>query len=175
MIETSRLAIRPIKFSDCEPLNELFADPEVMRYSINGTKTPEEVEGWVEDVIGGGRTGNGINIFAVVNKKISAVIGYCGLTHFPDVDGAAEIEMGYRLIREHWGHGYATEAAVAVRDYAFVELELARLVSLIEPTNKSSIGVATKVGMSYEKEVMLENYDHPDHLYSMKNIVTCRV
>ena len=62
-----------------------------------------------------------------------------------------------------WGYGYATEAARAVRDYAFSELNLNRLVALIEPVNQRSIRVAEKLGMRYEKDVMLEGYDYPDY------------
>jgi len=70
-----------------------------------------------------------------VKKSTSEFIGYCGLTLFPDIDGTAEIEIGYRLIRKFWGYGFATEATSAVRDYAFSELKLTRLVALIEPSN----------------------------------------
>ncbi len=86
----------------------------------------------------------------------------------PDIDGVAEFEIGYRLIRSVWGNGYATEAAIAVRDHAFTVLNLTRLVALIEPVNNRSIRVAEKLGMKYEKDVFLPDYDHADHLYSMR-------
>lgn len=169
MIETRRLEIRQLKFADHIALNELFSDPEVMNFSMSGTKTSDEVKVWLATVIEDRKTSKGINLFAVVNKQKSTLVGYCGLTEFPDIDGVAEVEVGYRLIRKYWGQGFATEAAIAVRDYAFVDLGLGRLVALIDPTNKRSICVAEKIGMSYEKEVMLEAYDYPDHLYSIKN------
>lgn len=171
MIETGRLEIRPLKHSDNKPLSLLFADSEVMEFSDNGTKTMMEVIDWVGSVVERSRTSNGVDLFAVDYKKTSALIGYCGLTLYPDIEANPEIEIGYRLIKKYWGHGFATEAASAVRDYAFCELKLPRLVALIEPTNMRSIRVANKIGMSFEKEVMLENYDHPDHLYSIENTV----
>ena len=167
MIETKRLELRPFVASDHEALSALFSDEEVMKSSINGTKSSEESEVWLTDQISAIENNNGITIFAVSSK--SSVPGYCGLTLPPNIDGSTEIEIGYRLIREYWGNGYATEAGGAVRDYAFINLKLARLVALIEPINQRSIGVAKKIGMSYEKDVMLEGYDHPDHLYSMNN------
>jgi hypothetical protein len=97
------------------------------------------------------------------------VIGYCGLFYFPDIDGQPEIEIGYRLARSAWGHGYATEAALSVRDFAVTTLGIKRLIAMIDPSNLASIRVAEKLGMRYEKEVMLEGYTHPDHIYAMNS------
>ena len=167
MIETTRLELRPLMSSDHRALDMLFSDQQAMNSSINGSKTSEEVMVWLTAQIAKSKDKSGISLLAVKQKLNAQVIGYCGLTLFPDIDGSAEIEIGYRLIRKYWGSGYATEAATAVRDYAFIELKLTRLVALIEPINQRSIGVARKIGMAYEKDIMLEGYDHPDHLYSM--------
>lgn len=169
MIETKRLMLRRLVISDHEALDTLFADEEVMESSNNGSLNTKEVGAWLKDRIEGYQRDSGVDILAVEVRSTSEVIGYCGLTRFPDIDGATEIEIGYRLIREFWGYGYATEAASAVRDYAFSELVLPRLVALIQPVNRRSIAVARKLGMTYEKEVMMEGYDHPDHLYSIDN------
>ena len=66
-----------------------------------------------------------------------------------------------------WGKGYATEAAGAVRDYGLGVLGRRRLVAIIDPQNAASIRVAEKIGMHFEKEVMLEGYTYPDHLYAL--------
>ena len=71
------------------------------------------------------------------------------------------------LARAHWGQGFATEAARAVRDYAFETLRLPRLVALIDPGNVRSIRVAERIGLRYDRDAMLEGYDHPDRLYSL--------
>ena len=173
MIETERLNLRSLKVTDYTALCVLFEDPEVMKSSIGGAKTSEEVRAWLFREIERSKNGSGIELLAVESKSTATAIGYCGLTQFSDIDGATEIEIGYRLIRKYWGNGYATEAAGAVRDYAFTVLKLDRLVALIEPVNIRSIAVAQKIGMSYEKEILLKEYDHPDHLYSMNNTVGC--
>jgi len=103
----------------------------------------------------------------VVERSKEDLIGYGGLYYYDDVNGQAEIELGYRLKRAAWGHGYASEAARAVRDFAFQTLHIKRLVALIDPDNVSSIRVAEKIGMEYESDVMLEGYDHPDHVYAI--------
>jgi RimJ/RimL family protein N-acetyltransferase len=64
------------------------------------------------------------------------------------------IEIGYRLARAYWARGLASEAAGAVRDYAFGVLALPRLVSIIDPNNSASIRVAEKNGLRHEKDVI---------------------
>jgi len=168
MIETERLKLRKLEASDLASFVVLFGDAEVMKSSDHGTLTPAEVTVWLKRQIEARTSSDGIDLLAVVGKQSSSVLGYCGLTLFPNLDGEREIEIGYRLIREYWHLGYATEAAIAVRDYAFSELKLERLVALIEPVNNRSIRVAEKIGMTYEKEVLVEGYDHPDYLYSIE-------
>jgi len=167
MIETKRLLLRRLVISDHEALVTLFGDEEVMEFSDDGPLDTEEVGAWLRKQIEGYRKSSGIEILAIERRSASDVIGYCGLTQFSDIDGSSEIEIGYRLIRQFWGCGYATEVASAVRDHAFSELQLTRLISLIDPVNRQSIRVAKKLGMNFEREVMMEGYDHPDHLYSM--------
>jgi RimJ/RimL family protein N-acetyltransferase len=110
----------------------------------------------------------GFGLWAVVEKPSRAVIGYCGLSRFADVGGRAETEVGYRLARAHWGKGFATEAALAVRNYAFDQLAISRLIAIIDPANAASIRIAKKLGMAYEKDVTFADYDHPDHVYAIE-------
>ena len=65
-----------------------------------------------------------------------------------------EVELGWTLARDAWGHGYATEAAIAVRDWAFRELRPPRLISMIFPANVRSQRVAEKIGERFEREVV---------------------
>jgi RimJ/RimL family protein N-acetyltransferase len=169
MIETKRLILRRLVLSDHAALETLLGNDEVMESSDDGPLTTEQVGAWLQGHIKGYENNTGIEILAVDHRSTSEFIGYCGLTEYPDIDGLCEIEVGYRLMRKFWGYGYATEAACAIRDYAFSELNLPRLVALIEPVNKRSIGVARKLGMKLEKDVMMEGYDHPDHLYTMSS------
>ena len=151
--------------SDLSVLERLLGDEKVMEFSDDGPLDSDEVGAWLTDQMEAYEENHGVGIFAVVTKSDSEFVGYCGLTVFPDIGGVPEMAVGYRLIRAAWGNGYATEAACAVRDYAFSELGQSRLVSLIEPSNKRSIRVAEKLGMNFEKEALLEDYDYPDHLY----------
>lgn len=142
----------------------VFGDSEVMRFG-DGVQTREWVDNWLRACLERYYQTWGFGPYAVVEKQSRIVTGYCGFFYFPDIDGQPEVEIGYRLARSAWGQGYATEAALAVRDFAFGTLGLKRLIAIIDPSNKVSIRVAQKIGMHYEKDVMLEGYTHPDHIY----------
>ena len=172
ILETERLILRQFRLSDADSLNTVFGDPEVMRFG-EGVKKPEWVTGWLRNCLENYRQSTGIGPWAVIQKSTQEMIGYCGLFHFPDVCGQPETEVGYRLARAHWKHGYATEAASAVRDYAFNTLGFSRLISMIDPQNVASVRVAEKLEMSYEKDVMFEGYTHPDHVYVIERKQRC--
>jgi RimJ/RimL family protein N-acetyltransferase len=161
---TERLALRHFHILDAEPMCRVFGDPEVMHFG-DGVQTKEWVDTWIRTCLERYFQTWGFGPYAVVERQSQAVIGYCGLFFFPDINGQPEVEIGYRLARAAWGRGYATEAAQAVRDFAFDRLGLQRLIAIIDPSNTASIRVAEKIGMRHETEVMLEGYTHPDHVY----------
>jgi [ribosomal protein S5]-alanine N-acetyltransferase len=162
-LTTERLVLRHFQTSDDTPMYHVFCDADVMRFS-DGIKTKEWVQAWLETCLERYQTW-GFGPYAVVEQSSQNEIGYCGLFFFPDLDGQAEVEIGYRLARSAWGQGYATEAAKAVRDFAFTTLGIKRLIAIIDPSNGASIRVAEKIGMKYEKDIMLKGYTHPDHIY----------
>ena len=164
LLTTERLFLRHFHVLDSEPIYKVFGDAEVMRFS-DGVKTQEWVHTWLCTCLERYYQTWGFGPYAVVEKRSQDVIGYCGLFFFPDIDGQAEVEIGYRLAQSTWGQGYATEAAKAVRDDAFTTLGIKRLIALIDPSNVASIRVAEKIGMHYEKDVRFEGYTHPDHVY----------
>ncbi len=164
--ETPRLVVRQFEPADRSALSAVFGDPEVMRYGP-GVQTPAWIDAWLADRIRSRDTMPAPGVWAVVERATRAVLGYCGLFVYPDLAGRSEIELGYRLARAHWGRGFGTEAARAVRDYAFQALSLTRLVALIDPGNTVSLRVAEKLGMRYERDVMLPEYSYPDHLYAV--------
>jgi len=87
------------------------------------------------------------------------------LFDYDDIDGKPEVEVGYRLSKDSWGKGYATEAVSKLLEYAHSDLGLTRIIAMIDPQNIASQKVAEKADMKYEKDIMLEGYDHPDLLY----------
>lgn len=163
-LTTTRLLIRQVHIGDHAAMCRVFCDPEVMRYG-DGAQSEVWVQGWLSTTLERYYREWGFGPYAVAAQAQQAVIGYCGLFFFADINGRPEIELGYRLERAAWGQGYATEAARAVRDYAFQTLQISRLIALIDPANTASVRVAAKIGMRYEQEALLPGYTHPDHVY----------
>ena len=161
--ETSRLILRAVELGDAEELMAIFADPEVMRFGP-GVQTLESVRDWIKAAL---KSYQDLRYgpYMVIRKADHCVLGYCGLFYFPDINGSPEVEIGYRLAQAHWGQGYASEAASAVRDAAFRTFGFERLIAMCDPGNTASIRVAEKLGMHYENEVMFEGFSHPDKVY----------
>lgn len=76
------------------------------------------------------------------------------------LDGIEEIEIGYHVNKNFWGKDYATEAAIACRDYAFSKLSINKVISLIRPENAASRKVAEKNGMKIEREIVKSGFNH---------------
>ena len=142
ILETKRLYLRQLTLDDTDDLYEILSDPEAMRY-YPAPFTREQTIGWIEWNLRN-YTQYGFGLWAVVHKGDGLVLGDCGLTMQP-VEGRQEIEIGYHLKRTVWGNGYATEAALACRDYAFAVLNAPRVVSIVNPQNTPSRRVAERV------------------------------
>ena len=140
--ETKRLQIRQFSMDDLDALTAVLSNPEVMRFSLGGTKTREEVAGFIHKTLEI-YPHAGFGIWAVVHKKDSTMLGYCGLIP-QKIDGQRWMELGYRLATAYWRMGYATETAEVMREYAFQQLGLKRLISIIEAENVGSWKVAEK-------------------------------
>lgn len=164
--ETHRLVLRHFQADDAHAMFRVLGDPQVMQFS-SGVMSFDQVRRWLDGRIAE-YDARGYGIWAVVLKESCSVIGCCGLTRFPDINGRPEIELGFRFDRRFWDCGYATEAAGAARDHAFNTLGMHRLIALIDPCNARSIRVARKLGLQPVGEVMLDGYTHPDHVYAIE-------
>lgn len=165
--ETERLMLRHFAAADACALEAVFCSPEVMRYG-DGVQTPKWIRAWVAEMIDGWYATWGFGMWAIVEQATGDVIGYCGVSRFPSRCGRDEAELGYRLARVHWGRGYATEAAGAVRDHGLYTLRVPRIIAVIDPANGASVRVAVKIGMRFEREITFDGYTHPDHLYVIR-------
>lgn len=163
---TDRLLLRHFRFDDAAALEGVFGDAEVMRYG-DGIRSAAWVREWLRGWIERHYDDWGFGMWAVVPTDGSEVLGYAGISRFADRCDAGEAEIGYRLARRQWGRGLATEAAGLVRDHALGALGLPRLIALIDPANRASIGVAEKIGLRYERDVLLPGYSHADRLYAL--------
>ena len=156
VIETPRLLLRHFCAADLEPLAKLMANPDFMRFS-GGAFTHEQTSAFLfERVIAAAEAGLPSQ-FAVIFRENNRLIGYCGFFR-QLVDEVDEIEIGYRLHPDYWNRGLATEAARAVRAYAFDVLKLDRVISLIHPENHASRRVTEKNGMTLEKTTVFRGF-----------------
>ena len=154
ILETPRLILRPFQDEDIGRLAELMANRDFMRFSL-GPYTCEQTQAVLQKFL----TWNHARLpsqFAVVLRENNDVLGYCGFLHHPEMP--EEVEIGYRLDPAYWNRCLITEAARAVRDYAFVDLKLPRVISLIHPENIPSRRVAEKNGMTLERETTFRDF-----------------
>jgi len=112
---------------------------------------------------------SGVGQFVAERREDGRYVGRAGFLVWDPVAwepaAAGETEIGWTLVRSQCGHGYATEAALALRDWALEERGLERLISLIQHGNLRSVRVAEKIGESYEKDVEVRG--QPTRLYSL--------
>jgi RimJ/RimL family protein N-acetyltransferase len=153
---TERLRLRTPTPNDAEAMHELFADPVVMR-GLNREPVSEldESRAMIEGGVDGWRT-DGLGPFILETATDRRMVGQAGLmivdrrswtpSTWARAGSHAQPELGWALIRAHWGFGYATEAAAAIRDWAYESPSIHLLVSLISPNNVRSQRVAERLG-----------------------------
>jgi ribosomal-protein-alanine N-acetyltransferase len=152
IVETARLLLRPMEAGDVAGLLMTFGDPKVMAaFGVEPFGEPE-MKRWIARNLEH-QERHGYGLFSILYKADRTLIGDCGLEQ-REVEGVAEVELGYDLRSDFWGRGLATEAATAVRNYAFYTLGRPRLVSLIRHGNTASVRVAEKIGMRRSTEIL---------------------
>lgn len=149
-LETGRLLLRPMQLADVEPLVELWTHSEATRH-MGGPREATRLRELLSQEAAGPT--NKFDLWPVEEKATGRVIGHCGLLD-KEVDGQIEYELVYLFHPSSWGQGYATEMALALREYAFETLTLTRLIALIDPDNAASERVAQKAGLVFEKETL---------------------
>jgi [ribosomal protein S5]-alanine N-acetyltransferase len=169
ILETSRLVLREFIATDVDALAFVISDPETMRYYPAPSDRPA-VQDWIQRNCRRYQT-DGFGLWGMILKSSGELVGDCGLMR-QEVDETAEVEIGYHVRRDLWGQGLATEAAQACRDYAFANLKVDRLISLIRPENLQSRRVAEKNGMKIVKEVLWRGLIHCVYAVDRKNAPT---
>ncbi len=149
-LESPRLFFREMKTYDYETWLEYFRDPKTSEHWFFERKIPElACEDWYRSQFARiERDQGGMN--AVLEKESGKLIGHCGLL-IQRVDGIQELEIGYGLLPEFWGKGYATEAVRVCIKTAFQRNLVDSLISIIATGNLQSERVAQKNGLQLEK------------------------
>lgn len=150
MIETERLILRELSLADAERMFIMDSDPEVTKTlgsSFPPVKSIHEVHAAIDSIRRQYQQRDGIGRLAVILRESGEFIGWCGLKHEANVNGRESfIDLGYRFLRSYWGHGYATEAAVACVEYGFRK-GYAKICAYALADAASSIKVLRKAGL----------------------------
>lgn len=167
ILETERLYLREMNSSDYGSLKKILQDKETM-YAYNGAFDNSETLVWLDRQISRYKE-YGFGLWAVILKETDEMIGQCGLT-MQNWKDRQLLEIGYLFQRAYWHNGYATEAAIACREYAFTKLNADEVFSIIRDTNTASQNVALRNGMT-RIDTWTKHYrgiDMPHYLYSVK-------
>jgi len=146
VLSSERIILRGWQDSDFHPYTTLVSDPVIMRFIGGGAMSYKEArkefdgmrEQWIDRKIG---------IFVIADKTSDELLGFTGLFESPLID---EPELSWSLSAKNHGKGYASEAAVLARNWAFREHNIGPLMSLVHPDNISSKRVAERLGASVE-------------------------
>jgi ribosomal-protein-alanine N-acetyltransferase len=158
---TERILLRPWRDADREPFARMNADPRAMEY-FPAPLTREGSDALI-DRIETGFAARGFGLSAAELRSTGEFIGYIGLS-VPSFEARftsfahPAVEIGWRLVADHWGRGLATEGATAVLKYAFTDLGLAEVVSFTTVGNLRSRRVMEKLGMTRNAA---DDFDHP--------------
>jgi RimJ/RimL family protein N-acetyltransferase len=157
VIETERLILRPWEERDRAVLRAQCDDPDVMRFLL---PVPDDaafeamlgrLTGWLAD--------RGFTFWLLERRSDGVVLGICGLKPgAPGTPAENKVEIGWRLGGEHWGRGYAREAAQASLDWAWANLDTDEVVAITVEANGASWGLMERLGMTRDRD---NDFDHP--------------
>lgn len=171
-LETERLLMRPFNLDDKELIFNIMKDKEMFEFTPDepwqSSETAEDfikLALWLYDLENKAFR----HFFAVTEKESKKIIGMCGVGGI-DYD-RNENEVFYHIGKDYWGKGYATEAAKAMLEYYFEQLQLSRIIGAVHPDNKASIKVMDKLGLKRIGTIgglsEEHSYYNGEYLYSM--------
>lgn len=171
MIETERLILRGWKDSDLDPFAAMGQDPRVM-ITLGPLMSRDEAAAAIVR-LEGIREAQGMTFWAVERREDGAFLGFCGVkAGAEDTPIEGEIEIGWRLAHEHWGKGYAREAAQASLDWVWANLDAGHVAAITTPGNANSWGLMERLGMTRAPE---DDFDHPKAVGHLIPHITYRI
>lgn len=182
-LESERLILRPFVKNDVAFLDYLHSDFDVVRYTSGHTRCHKQNLAYIDTMLE--LHEQNLGHLLVLRKADKAPIGRCGLSYFSGVnDGEMDwfywggpenvnregnvfklLELGYSFAKKYWGKGYATEAAFALSEFGFNQLNLSEISSLVIKKNAASVGVAQKLGKPDVQDCMV----HDQPAYNLRN------
>lgn len=164
LIETNRLRLNKITIDDAGFILELMNDKDwIKNIGDKGLRTIEDAQTYIQDRFLKTYQESNYGFFCLTLKSTDQIIGIAGLV---DREGLDYIDIGYGILPEFRGKGYAFEATQAIYDYGHRELNLEKIVAIVNPDNLPSIKLLSKLGLEFEKMIRLPNEEFDILLYS---------
>jgi RimJ/RimL family protein N-acetyltransferase len=169
ILETDRLFLREFIDNDYTDLCEILQDKDTM-YAYEHSFSENEVKSWYDRLIVGHYEKYGFGLWAVIHKETNEILGQCGLT-VQVMNEKEYLEIGYLFKKKYWHKGYAVEAALGCKKYAFEKLNAERVYSIIRDSNIASQNVAKRMGMKKTDEIIKHYYnmDILHFIFEIKN------
>lgn len=154
-LETERLRIEHLTLDDAGFILRLLNDPAFLEnIGDKGVRNLEDARSYLRDGPMASYKKNGFGLFRVSNKHSGAVMGICGLISREALD---DVDIGYALLPEFCGQGYAVESARAVLDFGKEQLHLDPIVAVVSPGNTASVRLLEKLGMEFTRKIRLDS------------------
>jgi RimJ/RimL family protein N-acetyltransferase len=162
-LATERLILRPFRESDLDAYTAMLQAPAVraslhLPDDIGREQAFSQMAGWL-----GMWQLRGTGQWALQEKETGAFVGRAG-SHWPERADWPGIEIGWTLLPEHWGKGYATEAGAAARDHVFAYHDVDAIYSVILPANTASQAVARRLGFTPWEERTFKFFPSKPHM-----------
>ncbi len=157
-LETERLRVRPFDAeTDTTAMLAVYGDPEVMRFIPGGALAGLDAVRAALETYAREQESRGFSFWAVVERETGHVIGDAGFNIFVPT---GEIELGWTLARDRWGHGYGTEVAAACLSAGLAHLAVDRIVALVDTENEASLRVAERIGLTRMETIEAHGRPH---------------
>ncbi len=168
IVITDRLVIKELTLDDIPAMYQIYQNEDVKRYTPDiSDNLEEEIEkhkAYIKNVY----HFYGYGFWGIFDKNSGELIGKCGFNNSV-IDGNEVIELGYMLDYNKWGYGFATESLQAVLKYAFYNLNIETIVSVINPFNNRSIKTAEQIGMIREKQIIKDGTEYLLYMINSKD------
>ena len=164
LMETARLRMRPVTVNDAELMLAIWNDPAFIRnVTDRGIRTLEQSRDAIKDGAQKLFADYGYGPYCMSLKSDGSMIGICGLFRRDNLD---DPDIGFGVLPDYVGKGYAGEAAQAVVDYARDTLKIEVLTAIVSPKNAPSIGLIERLGLSFERMITMPGDDDAICLYT---------
>lgn len=164
MISTARLDLREFTQADAPYIVAQLNDPGWLRFiGERNIRNQDDARGYIDAKLLAAYARHGFGLWAMQNRDTATIVGMCGLVQR---DGLDDVDLGFALLAEHRGHGYAVEAARATLAHAHAALGLARVVAITAPENERSAHLLRGIGMQLERTIALSAHGGDSLLFS---------